>query len=104
MIFNAIVNRLSNHIYEFVDCLLSLTSDIEIFNNLSFFPDSRSWCGSEIPIFQGELDTLLKIKEIIQAKRPKLDYLEHIESIDKQIRDQENNIKRVRKQEFARDE
>lgn len=104
MIFYAVVNCLGNHIYEFVDCLLSLTSDVKIFSRLSLLPHSHSWWGSEIPILQGELDKLLKIKEIIQAKKPKLSYLEHIEYIDKQIEYKENDIKQVRKREFARDE
>lgn len=104
MIFDAVVNCLGDHIYESVDSLLSLSSDIKVFSKLSLLPHSHSWSGSEIPILQGELDKLLKIKEIIQAKKPKLSYLEHIEYIDKQIRYKENDIKRVRKQEFARDE
>ncbi len=104
MIFDAVVNSLGDHIYESVDSLLSLSSDIKVFSKLSLLPHSHSWSGSEIPILQAELDKLLKIKEIIQTKKPKLSYLEHIEYIDKQIRYKENDIKRVRKREFARDE
>lgn len=39
MIFDAVVNCLGNHIYEFVECLLSLTSDIKVFSRMA--PYSR---------------------------------------------------------------
>jgi hypothetical protein len=104
MIFDVVVNCLGDHICESIDTLLSLNSDIKVFGKLSLLPHSHSWSGSKIPILQAELDKLLRIKEIIQTKRPKLNYLEHIEYIDKQIRYKENDIERVRKREFARDE
>lgn len=104
MIFDVVVNCLGNHIYEFMECLLSLTSDIKVFSSMSLHPYSQFWNGSEVPILQAELDKLQKIKYIIKTKRPKLSYLEHVEYIDKQIRYKESDIKRVRKREFAREE
>lgn len=65
MIFNAVSNRLGNYICEFIDCILSLTSDVKIFSELNLLSHTHSWCGSEIPILQGELDKLLKIKKMI---------------------------------------
>lgn len=104
MIFEAIVNSLENCIFDAVDCLLSLTSDIKIFSKLRLLPHSYFFTGSEIPYHQKQLDKLLRIKDIILLKKPKLRYLEHIEFVDKQISDLENEIKRVRRMEFSRDE
>ncbi|WP_305118538.1 hypothetical protein [Thomasclavelia cocleata] len=47
--------------------------DFEMFNKISFFPRTRSWSGSEVPIIEKNISFLEKLLEEISG----IEYLEH---------------------------
>lgn len=100
LVFVAVSNSLGDYIYEFVDHLLSCTDDLNLFKNINLLPQTHSWSGSIIPIYQNELGKLQKIKQIALTKTPHLKFIEHVGYMDTLIRYKESDIKHWRKREF----
>lgn len=104
-IFNAIYNCFRYKHFEFIDILLKLTNDIEIFKCAEVSPSSHfyQYIDSIIPLYYGEIERFEKIKEIVLQQDDKLNYIEHIEYVDHLIQLKHQDIKYEQRKKFHRD-
>lgn len=87
---------------ELILFLLDNSQDIEIFKRVNFFSHSESWSGSRIPNVERKIDFIKKILKQIKEKNS-LDYIEHIDYLEKQVNNYQEKIKSIQVEEYIDD-
>ncbi|MBO6792824.1 MAG: ATP-binding protein [Balneolaceae bacterium] len=99
ILFDAItefsIERRKNHISTF---LLNNVS-FDAFKYLPIEPSGWSWSGSAVPMYQGRIDFLKEIKDLMEG----LDFIEHRNYLDDRISGLRKWIKNEQKRDFLRD-
>lgn len=101
-IFKAVYSHFKSRHFEFIDLLLDLTADIEIFKCAEIEPSewSYNYMGSIVPLFEMEVERLTSIKDLVNKREPKIDYIEHIDYIERLINCKRQDIRNERRKEF----
>ena len=95
-LFDVISTSFSGKRIKFIKLFLEMNYDFEMFNKISFFPRTRSWSGSEVPIIEKDISFLEKLLEEISG----IEYLEHRVYLKKCIDAEKKHKQKVLRREY----
>lgn len=96
-IFYIILYAFPNKKITYFSEFLKYSKDYDLFKMMPLHPYSLSWCGSEIPIIDEEIDFL---KSLINSIPTSIDYIDHKAYIEEEIKSAEKDRKLTLKQEY----
>ena len=100
MVFTVVASCLGKYKYEYIKQYLLLNPDIESFKSFDLFPNSYSAVGSFIPLYQQRIDEWEEILNTVKSLGPAINYLDHIEYLELQLKYIQRDLDREAKREF----
>ena len=100
MVFIVVSSCLGKYKCEYIKQYLKLNPDIESFKYLELFPMSWSIIGSAIPHYQHRVNEWRDILEAVKTLDPAINYLEHIEHLELQMKYSQKELDKEAKKEF----
>ncbi|MEG1151164.1 MAG: hypothetical protein RSD51_03670 [Malacoplasma sp.] len=97
-LFNMITTAFSDKRVEFIMFFIEKNSNVEMFKKIPFFPSSRSWSGSEIPMIEKDINFMEMLLEEISG----LNYLEHKLYLKESIEIKKEYKQNVLKEEYIK--
>lgn len=96
IIFEIIMHRHENLKIQYIQELLEINSDIDLFKTIPLEQSSYSWSGSLIPLIEKRMQSLKNIKNILIGSK----FIQHRNYIDNLINSKKENIRRERIREY----
>ena len=100
MVFIVVSSCLGKYKCEYIKQYLKLNPDIESFKYLELFPMSWSIIGSAIPHYQHRVNEWRDILETVKTLDPAINYLEHIDYLELQMKYSQKELDKEAKREF----
>jgi len=97
LLFEAISDMHEDKRLKYVEVLLNKNVSFAMFENVSIYPSSQSWSGSEVPIIEKRIQYYEKIKNMCN----KTELLQHKNHIDKRLIQMNEYKKNIRIREFC---